>query len=85
MLVVSDPCAVCAYRLASLAEAADLLRTVILTAHMRRIKGGTLIEARLDEDQILRLCLWEEGCADCECGEASGDGDEPDSQYSGAA
>ena len=78
---IAEPCVSCAYRLASLDEAADLLRSVILTAHMRRTPGGTLIEARLDDAQILRLCLWEEGCADCECGESMGDGNEPDAQY----
>lgn len=42
-------CQNCAYRIKSLAEAADLLQNVIRQAHMQAIEGGgLLLEAKLD-------------------------------------
>lgn len=75
-------CQHCAYRMASQREAAKLLKDVIRTAHMRSIRGGgTLMEARLTDETVLKLCLWEAGCEDCERAEEYGNSTEPDSQY----
>lgn len=54
-----------------------MLKSVIRQAHMRTIKGGgTLMEARLDLDTVMNLCVWESGCEDCEEHEQFGDGGE---------
>lgn len=77
-------CQSCAYRIKSQEEAAELLQGVIRQAHMRSIKGGgLLLEARLDPDTVMRMCLWESHCEDCEFAEDCGDSVEPFSQGSG--
>jgi hypothetical protein len=43
--------------------------------------GGVLMEAKLDPDTVIKLCVWEMGCPDCEESEEFGDGAEQDSQY----
>lgn len=74
-------CQNCAYRLTSLTEAAELLQDVIRQAHMQTIEGGgILMEARLDPHTVVKLCLWEVACEDCEHHEEWGDGTEADSQ-----
>lgn len=74
-------CQNCAYRIKSISEAADLLQNVIRQAHMRTIDGGGVVmEARLDYDTVIKLCVWEVGCPDCELSEDFGDGIERDSQ-----
>jgi len=75
-------CQSCAYRIAYQEEAAALLQTVIRQAHMQTIDGGgLLLEAKLDPDIVMRMCLWESECEDCEHHEDFGDSIEPDSQY----
>lgn len=82
MLPALDGCQNCAYRIKSQTEAVDLLRDVIRTAHLRSIRGGgTLIEAKLTTETVLKLCLWEAGCEECESGEDLGNSTESDSQY----
>lgn len=71
-------CQNCQYRIKSQEEAVRILKNVIRQAHMRTIRGGgTLMEARLDLDTVIKLCVWEAGCEDCEEHEAFGDGGEP--------
>lgn len=71
-------CATCEYNKQSLEEAAELLRTVIRQAHIRTGRGTQLMEARLDNDVVLKLCVWESECEDCEVGDAYGDSAEID-------
>ena len=74
-------CQHCQYRIESQEEAVRLLKNVIRQAHMRSVRGGgTVMEARLDVDTVLRLCIWESGCEDCEEYEQFGDSSEPESQ-----
>lgn len=74
-------CQQCAYRIKSQAEAALLLQNVIRQAHMQSIDGGgLLLEARLDPDTVVKLCVWESHCEECEAYEEFGDSAEPDSQ-----
>jgi hypothetical protein len=78
---VLSGCQHCQYRIKSQEEAADLLQNVIRQAHMQEIAGGgLLLEAKLDPGVVLKLCLWESHCADCEEHEDFGDSTEPDSQ-----
>lgn len=41
--------------------------------------GGLLLEARLDPGMVIKLCLWESHCEDCEEHEQYGDSSELDS------
>lgn len=67
MIENSDFCRHCTYRIKSQREACYLLTNLILTAHMQSLgQGGTLIEAHLTDEMTVRLCLWEDGCPDCE-------------------
>ena len=43
--------------------------------------GGLLLEAKLDPNFVVKMCLWEAHCEDCEHSEESGDSVEPESQY----
>lgn len=53
---------------------------------MRTISGGGLLmEAWLDPDTVIKLCVWESHCEDCEASEDGGDGVEQDSQGAGEA
>lgn len=48
---------------------------------MRSIKGGGLLmEAQLDPTTVMKLCVWEAHCEECEEHEAFGDSSEPESQ-----
>jgi ArsR family metal-binding transcriptional regulator len=80
----TSACFHCAYRIHSEAEATDILRDLIKTAHMRRVgDGGTLIEAHLSAEMEIRLCLWDADCEDCEDShDAEFDQVEQDSQFS---
>lgn len=81
-----EGCQRCAYRIASQEEAERLLKDVIKTAHMRTIRGGgVLMEARLTKDTVLKLCLWEAHCEDCEAADAYDNTIEHDSQYDSEA
>lgn len=74
-------CQNCAYRIKSQAEAVDLLQNVIRQAHMRSIAGGgLLLEAQLDPGFVVKLCVWESHCEDCELSEDCGDSTERDGQ-----
>lgn len=60
-------CAACPHFVRTQTEALDLLRNIVKVAHIRRTpRGGTVIEAKLDEEQVVRLCLFESVCEDCE-------------------
>lgn len=82
--VVLFGCQNCAYRIKSQAEAADLLQSVIRQAHICTIDGGGLLmEARLDPDTVVKMCLWESHCEDCESHEEFGDSVEPEIEAAG--
>lgn len=60
-------CAACPNFIRTQSEALDLLRNIVRVGHIRRTpRGGTVIEAKLDEEQVVRLCLFEAVCEDCE-------------------
>ena len=76
-------CANCAIGITSRIEALDLLRTIVATAHIRRLPdGSSLIEARLTDSQELRLCVFESACGDCEDGyDEEANALEPEAQH----
>lgn len=63
---VHPDCASCAYRQKTQSEALELLRNIVKVAHLRSVNGGTLMEAKLTHEEVVRLCMWEAGCEDCE-------------------
>lgn len=75
-------CQNCEYKIKSMNEASDILKHLVRVAHMRNITdGGLLLEAQLDPGTVVKMCLWEAHCEDCETYDDFGDGLEQDSQY----
>ena len=74
---VLSGCQGCAYRMRSLEEASTILKNLVRVGHMRTIEGGGLmLEAHMDPNVVLKMCLWESHCEDCEHAEEMGDGPE---------
>ncbi len=60
-------CTGCSHHVRSREEAGKILREIIAAATLRRTRGGrTVIEAMLNNNQVMTLCLWEVACEECE-------------------
>ena len=60
-------CQNCQHRLRSRRDAVSILRELIEIAELHELEGGgTMIQARLDVDQVTKLCVWDTECDDCE-------------------
>lgn len=60
-------CFGCVHHIRSREQAGIILKRIIAQATIREIPGGgALIEAVLDNRQVMTLCLWEAACEDCE-------------------
>lgn len=60
-----------------------ILRDLIDVAELHELEGGgTLIQAKLSLDQVLKLCVWGAECEDCEdSGDAEADAIEVEAQF----
>ena len=63
-------CARCPHFVETRSEAVEILRNLVRIGHMRtRANGrGTILEAILTDEEVVRFCLFESCCEDCEAG-----------------